>query len=293
MTNILRRRSKPALTYAIVALLLVCASAPAAIADKLTAEEVVAKHLASLGPAPSRNSGRSRVAVGSARAVFKARSTSGGIDGRIVFGSVENKAMVAMAFNAPNYPGEKWGFDGKKVTVAYQTPGIRSTLGNLLVMKNGLVKEGLMGGTLSSAWPLLDLSASGGKVEYSGTDKVDGRLAHKLSYTPKHFTDLQVNMYFDAETFQHVRTQYEMVISARLAAGGVDNQASQRETRYKMVENFSEYKKEGELILPHRYTLELAISKFNGSSQDKWEIALEQFAFNQQIEPNSFNVEGN
>ncbi len=30
-----------------------------------------------------------------------------------------------------------------------------------------------MGGTLSSAWPLLDLAARGAQLEYAGTKKVD------------------------------------------------------------------------------------------------------------------------
>jgi len=294
MIEIPRRQFAPALVFAVAALSVVFARAPVALADKLKAEEVVAKHLESIGPAASRKRDRSRVAVGTAKASFKAaRSSSAEIEGRAIFGSIENKLVVAMSFNALNYPGEKFGFDGKKVTVAYQAPGVRSALGNFLIMKDGIVKEGLMSGTLSSAWPLLNLAEVGGKVSYDGTDKIGGRQVHKLSYVPKSSSDIEVTLYFDAETFQHVRTQYDYVISARLAAGGVDNQAPQRETRYKMVETFADYKKEGELTLPHRYTLEFEITKLTGSSSDKWQIELEQFAFNQPIEPKSFNVESN
>lgn len=261
--------------------------------DKITADEVVARHLEAIGPAGARSSEHSRIAVGTAHAAFQARNSSGALDGRAVFGSIERKVMLGLGFSSPNYPGEKFGFDGKKFTVGYLTPGIRSSLGTFLVANDGIFKDGLMGGTLSSAWPLLNLKSRAAKVEYSGTDKIDGQLVHKLRYSPNKGSDVNVTLYFDATTFQHVRTQYEYVISTRLAAGGIDNQARQQETRYKMVENFSDFKKEGELNLPHTYILQLEITRTNGSSHDKWEVKLEQFAFNQVIDEKTFDVEGN
>ena len=149
-----------------------------------------------------------------------------------------------------------------------------------------------MGGTLSSAWPLLNLAERGAKLEYAGTDKIDGQLAHKLKYSPNKGSEVSITLYFDAKTFYHLRTQYDYVIASRLATGGVDNQARQMETRYRMIENFSDYKKEGELNLPHNYTLQLEVTKTDGSSLDKWEIKLEQFAFNQAIDDKGFDVEG-
>ena len=50
--------------------------------DKLKAEDVVAKHLEALGPAATREALKSLVAVGTSRAVFKARNDSGAISGR-------------------------------------------------------------------------------------------------------------------------------------------------------------------------------------------------------------------
>ena len=40
------------------------------------------------------------------------------------------------------------------------------------------------------------------------------------------------------------------------------------------------------------YSLRLEITTTDGSSSDKWEVKLDQFAFNQSIDENSFNVEG-
>ena len=290
-TYVSRRRS---------ALILICALAvaflplapSASASDKMSAEEVVAKHLEAMGAAAARSSEHSRVAVGSVRASFKVRSTSGSIDGRAVYGSVDRKVLFGLGFDAPNYPGEKLGFDGKKFTVGYLKPGVRSPLGLFLLSNEGIFKEGLMAGTLSSAWPLLNLAERGAKVDYAGTDKIDGQLVHKLKYLPKKGSEVTITLYFDAATFHHVRTQYDYTIAARLNRGGVDAQANQSETRYKMIENFSDYKKEGELTLPHNYSLQLEVVRTNGSSLDKWEVTLEQFAFNQPLEESSFDVDG-
>lgn len=262
-------------------------------AEKMKAEDVLAKHLESIGPATALSDEKSRVIVGTARAAFRARNTSGSIEGRTVVASIKRKVLLGMAFTAPNYPGEKFGFDAKKLTIGYLRPGIRSTLGNFIEQHSDIVKEGLMGGTLTTAWPLLNIQERGGKLEYSGTDKVNDQLAHKLVYSPKKGSELKITLYFDAKSFEHVKTQYERVISTRLSAGGIDSQARQQETRYKLTENFSGYKKEGDLNLPHQYTLQLEVTKTNGSSTEKWETEFTDFHFNEAIDEAGFNVEAN
>jgi hypothetical protein len=272
--------------------------------DKMKAEDVIAKHLAALGPEAAREAAQTRIVGGSSRAVFKARSTSGAIDGQVVIASTDNKVILGMKFDAPNYPGERFGFDGKKFTVGYLTPGVRSPLGNFALTNDELFKEGLVGGTLTSAWALLDVAGRKAKIEYAGTDKINDRPVHKLKYYPNKGSDLKITLFFDAETFQHVRTQYDRVIAARLAGGGgmdrssgrqnesrIDNSARQQETRYKIVEDFGDYKEEGKLKLPHSYKLQLEVNKTDGSSLDRWEMALDQFAFDQEIDDRMFNVE--
>ena len=281
-----------ALAFALAAALLPASPRAAAPADdRSKAEEVIAKHLEALGPQAARAAAQTRIVGGSSRAVFKARSTSGAIDGQVVIASAKNKVVLGMRFEAPNYPGERFGFDGKKFTVGYLTPGVRSPLGNFALTNDVLFKEGLIGGTLSSAWALLNVADRKAKVEYAGTDKVNNRPVHKVRYTPKGGSDLNITLFFDAETYHHVRTQYDRIIGAKLGAGGVNAQANQTETRYRIVEDFSDFKKEGQLTFPHSYNLQLEITKTQGSSLDKWEMTLSQFAFDQEVEDKTFNVE--
>jgi hypothetical protein len=257
----------------------------------MRAEDVVAKHLESIASSEARASVNSRVIVGTSRAVFNARNNTGAIEGRVVLASQDNKVLFGMAFPSPDYSGEKFGFDGKKFTVGYLKPGVRSTLESFILVHGEVFKEGLMGGTLSSAWPLSNLSERKVKLEYSGTEKIGEQLVHKLKYSPSKGSDLDISLFFDAKTFQHVRTQYSRVGGSRLSAGGIDSQASQRAPRYKMTEDFSDFKQEGKLTLPHSYKLQLEIESTTGSSAHKWEMTLNQFAFNEQIDDQGFNVE--
>jgi hypothetical protein len=261
--------------------------------DKMRSEEVVAKHLESIGTEAARAEARSRIVVGTSRAVFKARNNAGAIEGRTVMASENNKVLFGMGFDNPDYIGEKFGFDGKKFTVGYLKPGTRSTLGSFILIHDTVFKEGLMGGTLSAAWPLLNVGERKSRLEYAGTDKIGDLSVHKLRYMPNKGSDLQISLFFDAKTFRHVRTQYDRVAGARFSAGGVDNQAVMRSSRYRMVEDFSDFKTEGKLTLPHIYKLQLEIENTNGTSVHKWDMNLGQFAFNQPVEEKSFNVEAN
>ena len=65
------------------------------------------------------------------------------------------------------------------------------------------------GGALSAAWPLLDISTRGPKLKYVGSKKINDRQTRVISYEPKDGSNLEIKLYFDAETFRHVRTEYQ------------------------------------------------------------------------------------
>jgi len=78
-------------------------------------------------------------------------------------------------------------------------------------------REGLMEGALSAAWPLLDLATRKASLKYDGNKKLDGRKVHVLRYEAKNDYGLKTKLYFDAETFRHVRTEYEQRIVQQMA----------------------------------------------------------------------------
>lgn len=256
--------------------------------EKLKPEEVVAKHLESLGAAETRASIKNLIAAGNVVASFRAPST-GQMNGRIVIASEAEKNMVGMGFESTNYSQERFAFDGSEVTAGFARPGVRGYLADFLLTHKDILKQGLLGGVLSKSWPLLGLADKKVKLEYGGTKKIGDRQAHALKYYPRGGSDLQITLYFDTETFNHVRTEYSRVITAQMG-NTIDTSARQRQTRYKMTEDFSDFKKEGGLNLPHTYTIGLEMDTRGGTFVADWKATLRQFTFNQPIETGSFNM---
>lgn len=257
--------------------------------EKLKPEEIVAKHLESIGSPENRDSVKTRLIIGISKYVRHGPG-GGSTEGRAVLASENEKYMLGMKFGVPGYDVESVAFDGKQLTVGYAAPGVRSVLETLFRNHESTFKHGLLAGTLSSSWALLSVNEDKARIKYSGLKKVDGASLHQLKYQPRKGSDLEITLFFDSTTFHHVRTEYTRVVSANIGTGGVDSSASQRETRYKLVETYADFRKEGNITLPHNYKIKLEIS---GASQimDEWNLTLTDFVFNQPIDPKDFVVD--
>src|SRR5690606_32887140 len=128
-----------------------------------------------------------------------------------------------------------------KHSVGFVKAGVRSDLGTFVQNNNELITHGLMGGTLSTSWPLLNASQAKARIKYSGTKKIDGKEVYALEYAPKGGSDLEIAMFFDKETFHHVRTEYKRLLSSGIGSN-IDQSARTSETRLKVTENFSDHK---------------------------------------------------
>jgi len=198
-----------------------------------------------------------------------------------------------MSFPSPVYPREQLGFNGVNFMAAFATPGARSVLGNFLMTNDVVFKQGLMCGTLSSAWPLLDLPSRQAQVDYVGTRKIDDRLLHELKYKPHANSDLMI-------TTPTLNPKHSVTCGLNTSGlfpapmGKVEySNVQEREGRYKMIEEFSLYKPEGGLNLPHIYTIKLSVDTINGTFVAEWTIKLTQFDFNQKIDQSAFNITAN
>ena len=270
-------------------LILCCLTPTASAIEKLKAEDVVRKHLESIGTPQQLAAAAHRVIIGTVKFSFRARG-SGQTEGNAVLASDGPMSLIGMEFPSLEYPHERLGFDGRIFTTGHIRPGARTVLGDFIMNRDVVFKEGLIGGTLSTAWPLLDLTTKSPKLEYEGTQKINGRETYVLGYNPRRGSDFQIKLYFDAESFQHVRSTYVQVMSAM--QGRTDKDSSrQSASRYQMVEDFSDYKKEGQLTLPHTYSLQLLIDDYTGTSRSEWNLTLTQFDLNHPVPANSFNVD--
>ena len=291
----MRRQFSFSLEFIVVSLLLLIATYPIAAdsmalaaEDDLTAAQVIARHLDSIGSAEARASITSRVILGKALAAARIGG-SGQAEGQVVLASRGKNSLVGMAFTVPNYPHERMGFDGKKLTVAELTPGTRSELGKFFMAHEMPFREGLLAGTLSTAWPLLDMTSRKASLKYEGTKKLQGQKMYVLRYETKNDSGLKTRLYFDAETFRHVRTEYEHRIIQQMAtAPGVTQQ--QGDSIIKLVEEFSDFKAVDGLTLPHSYKLQLSLEMLGRRILQDWTLSLSQFVANRKLDDKEFDV---
>lgn len=275
-------------TLLLVVIAPVATNSTTAAIDKVTVEEVVAKHLEAIGTGEARAAVSSRVMVGLSHVTFRIEAVSQA-EGKVVMASDGVKNLFSIIFGLSDYPHEKIAYDGKKVTAAQLRPSQYSVLGNFLLANNNVLKEGLLGGTLSSSWPLLDLKMRNPHLKYAGTSKIDNRSVHKLEYIPRNGSDLKITIFIDSENFQHVRTDYQQVISAQMGSTP-ETSSRQTATTYRMIEEFSNFKNESGLNLPHNYKLQLSIQTKGKTFEGTWNSELSQFIFNRAIDVKEFNV---
>lgn len=271
--------------------------------DKMKAEEIVAKHLEAIGAAETLNSIKSRIIAGSAVAVVTSPRTLRA-EGRAIMASAGSKNTIGMGFESAGKYEERFAFDGSTVTVGFVRPGNRGYWGDFLLTHENIIKLGLVGGVLSDSWPLRNVNEQKIKLEYDGIKKIDNQSLHEIKYVPKNGSDLEIKLFFDTQTYQHMRTEYVRVISAGLGSGqipsgrassaatsgAIDQSGQQRPTRYKMTEQFSDFRKEAGLMLPHNYKITLELDTRGGTVIYNWDLNLDQFAFNQEIPAATFVV---
>ena len=271
-----------------VCLLLFAPSAAAAQEKKLEVSELVSRHRDAVGIASARDAIKSRFAAGTVKYVSRIGG-GGNLEGTIGYVSFGPKTRYSIKFPAPQYPGEQVAFDGKNLQLGAQPQGKQSSLALFIDQQNLPVKDGLLGGVLSTAWPLLKDPVPA-RLEYKGTRKIDGRLLHVVAYhQQKGSPDLKVTLFFDSETFRHVRSEYEFQIGARMGIG--PNQSTRiSESRYMLSEDFEDFRAVDGLTLPYKCKLQLSVQASASINLIDWTLSLDQIVHNQPIEDNVFSL---
>lgn len=259
-----RRQPPPVLGLAMV--LLAWGRPAVAGESKLTAEELVAHHLEALGPAPAATTGP-RVLEGACRLEIR-RGGAANIAGQTRFTSEGRRLRIDLKFDQSSYWGESFAYDGARVEIGFIQPVRRSPLGNFLNAYDAVVKEGLVGGALSTAWPLLDLAGRHPKLRYDGLKKVDGRPVHQLRYQMAQGQgDIAIVMAFEADTFFHVGTTYKLRLRPGLSQS-IEGSASQVDVFLRLEEAFGDFVAVDGLHLPRRWTLKYETG--GGASDTFW-----------------------
>ena len=287
--------------YAVILLsLVVCASFGGVGPQKSLAKDgnpdpeyVVAEHLKSIGSPKVLAGIQSRGFSGTAAVKFIQGATGNVPDGQFMLVSEGPRLSIIMRYNDLEYPGEYFAFDGQDVSVGYISPGQRSPLADFVFRYNLIMKEGLLGGTLSSAWPLLHIQERKARLKYSRV-KIDGRELHQLEYGIYNSKqDLNVRLNFDLESYRHVRSEYRVQTNNDMSVR--PNSAKITDivpvSRYVLVEKFDGFRDEGGLMLPHSYTLDYSVEGQGSSFVAHWAMIVNQRIYNGNVNPLTFKAQ--
>jgi len=259
-------------------------------ASDMKPEELVARHLDSMGSAEARAAVKSRVVQG--KVAYK-MLVGGGVSVEGTWGRVseQRKSKFVLRTNLADYRGEEFVFDGSKTYIAAETPNqVRSRFGDFVHSQDYVLREGLLGGELSTGWALQNLDENHAKLVYAGLKKIDGQEVHDLEYHSKHSSDMQIHLYFDPETYHHVKTVYSMAYSPNMGKS-ITESVNQQEIRYTIAERFADFKNVDGLTLPSTYSIEFTQEMQSGRTLvDHWDMTADKNAENVGLDPKNFDT---
>jgi len=269
--------------------------------DKPKPEELVSKHLDALGSSDAREALKALDVEGNAQAKFIQGGT-GSSGGPFAMISENHKLIMKMVFGVATAQedtkvnGESYAFDGEKKTIGFISPGQRSQLEDFLNNNPEVVQEGLIGGTLSTAWPLYDWQNRKARLDVDGIKKVDGKELLRLTYHPRHGTgDLKIYLFFEPETFRHVKTIYTEqsqaqmgTSSSRTSIGGEGGGGA----NLTLQEDFGGFAKINNLMLPTQWTIKYFQEGLgSGSSTIQFDMQISKIQANPNISGVTFRLQ--
>ncbi|HKR85947.1 MAG TPA: hypothetical protein VJS37_17440 [Terriglobales bacterium] len=252
--------------------------------------DIVLRHLDAIGPRNVRAAIKSRVVQGNLR--FRVLvGGSGGATGTWDLVSSGRMLNLVMQFGIGDWRGEQFTFDGSRIGVARPTAAHqRSEFGDFVAMQDFLLKEGLLGGELSTGWALQNLEANHARIESLGLKKIHGKELLALRYFSKLNSDMQVTMYFDPETYHHLLTVYSLEHPPS-ATGDIRTSARQKEVRYTLEERFSDFQTSNGITLPRRYGLQWTEELQQGATRlFDWDLTASRIQDDVPVDPANFAV---
>jgi hypothetical protein len=244
-----------------------------ASAENMKPEEIVTRHLNSIGTPEARAAIKSCAVQGTLKMHILVGG-GGEVTGSWGRVSEQRQSNFVMRFaTGGDWRGEQFIFDGERTGFATATSShTRSVFAQFVSSQDFIVKEGLLGGELSTAWALQNLDQNHAKVQSIGSKKVDGRELIGLQYVSKGTHDMQVKIYFDPETFRHVMTIYTVETAPGMARE-ITESVYQNQNRFTIEERFSDFQAVDGLTIPTHYHLQYTQEVQTGNSDTGASVA--------------------
>ena len=273
----------------LLAIAAICLLSFVALGQNLKVEEIITKHNDAIGKKVLRDQVETLLLGGANEFQSKLPSITGG--GKALVVSDAKNLFFLLSLNSKEYPYEKIGYFNDKISLPFVTAGARSPLGGFIAEHPRLLDNGLFMGCMSQRWTLLDSQKYGAKIISGGTKKVDGRKAYMLEYYPSDgaSSEFTMRIFIDAETFNHVRTEYYHEISPKEDTfGTLGRQAG---TKLILRENFSDFRTADGFTRPYVYKVQFESSSQSGLFEYDWTIKVAQYYLNQKLAPDFFTFE--
>lgn len=253
-------------------------SAPALLSENLeiSAQELVSRHIQSIGTPAALAQARFRVAqgicTGRGRAFAQAGAEDGSLGGETEFVTGPNLMQFTIVFANKFYPVEGFRFDGEEVRLsAYESPTLsglgdkKPNLGQLTTYFprwKEYIQRGLFGGVLNTWWPLLKLDEHLDEIESPELREVDGRELLALRFEVP--GSMGAELFFEPGTFRHVASRFRLLRTSS---------ASLRDSRQWVTlrEEFGDFDEFDGMQLPIRWTIILELSQ----DTPQWEITFD------------------
>jgi hypothetical protein len=105
---------------------------------------------------------------------------------------------------------------------------------------------------MSATWPLQNLEAHDAKLVMRGMKNVGGKKLYEVSYLPHTAkSDLDIRLYFDAQTFQHVMTRYH----SKLRSYQNVSRSGSPDVSNDVEERFSDFREVDGITIPLRWII--------------------------------------
>jgi hypothetical protein len=256
--------------------------------DEFQAGDFVNQHLNSIGTEQARAAAKNRVAQGTVTFQLLNRGPQTW-EGPATLVSEGDKLASLMKFPPTVFRAEWFVRDGKKTSVAPVAPGRWTEFGDFIKTHNEILTEGLWGGALSTGWALSHLDERRAKLQDRGVKKVDGIELHRIDYIPKKGSDLEIQLYFEPDTFRHVMTVYLMTITAH-SGRTADEARNEKEMHYRLEERFGDFKSVDNLTLPAQWIIRFTYGQVSGGVIDQYDIIETKISHNISLDPKNFEI---
>ena len=272
----------------IIGLFMFAALASVSVAQDLKPEEIIAKHLDAIGKKATRDSLKTMLIGG--RGSFEAKNPVVRGGGQAMVVSNPDNLYFMLTFKSNDYPFEKVGYFTDKVSIPFVNSGKRSLLGSFLAEHSKVLSDGLFGGVMSMKWAFNGVDKKL-RMRSVGTKKVNDRKAYVIDFLPSGSgsSDFNIKLYFDAETFHHVRSEYRREFQAGAAVFGTQNQIAS--ASLSLTEDFSDFRTVEGLTLPYAYSVRFNSNTNSAMYENTWGITVVQYIFNQNLTPDFFTFD--